>query len=1087
MPDPQDRDILAYPDDLEAIEDALLRRRRGLSETAAVTDKVGFGLSGGGIRSATFCLGLFQGLARQSLPEAERKCGGNTPLAKIDFLSTVSGGGFFGAFLGRLFTRDGVRRFSDAEEILSARKVSEQTRRKSTEQSEGAREYSLLRGNTFRWLRENGRYLAPNGAGDLLLGGAVITRNLIAVQLVLATFFMMLFLGAQLVRGGFEVWAVSAAHRAHGAPRMAAWLRDYQSALHHLFGASEVFRWSPYSILAALVFLFLVIPPAWSYWLVDRPGRKTAGRWIPPVWGLLAVIFFSLVGCAAGVCARWGASACRWCGAGRRLNCVSARLFGAGPEHSAAPIWICALILIVASETVIWALWSGWRPAFMIAADDSAATFIADDEKLRFTLSVQLKTALTVLGVVFGFVLVDSVAQTVYVTALLGHGYLRIWASSALASMVAVASFARKILAMFGDKSGGKRIGIPLRLLAGAAALIVGALFLIALDVGAYAICWELRLPVGALQQSAVQRTLSAATALKAADTHAGRTNAPAPCPKLRIGARDCPSDLEVPAAAFALSVLFSFLFGWSWPFLNRSTQHPTYTSRLIRAYLGASNPRRLGPRGTAVTQTIEGDDIAQYQYWPRFSYLLGKRSGSQSVSEQEAKLFGAKAMPIHLVNVTINETLDGRSLVEQLDRKGIGMAIGPGGFSAGVVHHCVLTGPGAGNEETGFAVHPDQGADGCDDFKIFRYGKKFEGELLSVGGWTGISGAAFSTSLGWRTSLGFSFLAGMANVRLTYWWNSGTQPLDLVRRRMRDVLMRYTPDFVSAVFPALHRRMVADSDQMKLPKSTASRWRRWLSASMQFMFSVQAFLLDELFARFHGTARQWWPLSDGGHFENMGGYELIRRRLPIIAIVDAEADPDYTFEGLANLVRKARLDFGAEIRFLKEEELDARVHSSVRRYFGTLEQLRRGTWVKEPVADPIAPPPPADARARPRLSINPVDEEALSLASAALAEVTYRRADGTPSPDKPLLLYIKPALTGDEPADVHRYHSEHPSFPHETTAEQFFDEAQWESYRRLGEHIADKIFRVRDDRNNPLSPEPGKFLPCALARPAAA
>ncbi|MGH7930488.1 MAG: hypothetical protein ACREQV_22175 [Candidatus Binatia bacterium] len=115
------------------------------------------------------------------------------------------------------------------------------------------------------------------------------------------------------------------------------------------------------------------------------------------------------------------------------------------------------------------------------------------------------------------------------------------------------------------------------------------------------------------------------------------------------------------------------------------------------------------------------------------------------------------------------------------------------------------------------------------------------------------------------------------------------------------------------------------------------------MSIAFEKFFSVQKFFSDELLARFRGTARQWWPLSDGGHFENLGGYELIRRKLPVIIIIDAEADPDYTFEGLSNLVRKARLDFGAEIKFFSEEQLDQRLDPQIRGQFGTLEQLRRG------------------------------------------------------------------------------------------------------------------------------------------------
>jgi hypothetical protein len=103
---------------------------------------------------------------------------------------------------------------------------------------------------------------------------------------------------------------------------------------------------------------------------------------------------------------------------------------------------------------------------------------------------------------------------------------------------------------------------------------------------------------------------------------------------------------------------------------------------------------------------------------------------------------------------------------------------------------------------------------------------------------------------------------------------------------------------------------------------------------------------------------------------------------------------------------------------------------------------------VKEPVRDPQAP-------AGERRSLDPVDSSRLSLAHAALARVYY---DNSATPGS-WLLYLKPTLTGDEPADILQYHSEHPAFPQETTADQFFDEAQWESYRRLGEHIAGSVF----------------------------
>ena len=82
-------------------------------------------LSGGGIRSATFCLGLLRGMAQRRL------------LARIDYLSTVSGGGYIGAMFGRLVMAVGIQR---AQELLA----------------DG-------RSGVLEWLRRNGRYLTPTG------------------------------------------------------------------------------------------------------------------------------------------------------------------------------------------------------------------------------------------------------------------------------------------------------------------------------------------------------------------------------------------------------------------------------------------------------------------------------------------------------------------------------------------------------------------------------------------------------------------------------------------------------------------------------------------------------------------------------------------------------------------------------------------------------------------------------------------------------------------------------------------------------------------------------------------------------------
>jgi len=171
------------------------------------------------------------------------------------------------------------------------------------------------------------------------------------------------------------------------------------------------------------------------------------------------------------------------------------------------------------------------------------------------------------------------------------------------------------------------------------------------------------------------------------------------------------------------------------------------------------------------------------------------------------------------------------------------------------------------------------------------------------------------------------------------------------------------------------------------------------------------------LFHELFGVTTNWAKyvhLSDGGHFENLGAYELVRRRCRYIVVCDAGADPDLDFRSLAGLVLKCRLDFGIRI------ELDI---SPLRKQQGT----PYAKWHR------------------------------------AIGKIHYEDVDVEALPGS--LVYIKPSLTGDEPLEVDTYRADKPSFPHEPTANQFFGESQFESYRWLGEHIALSVFgdAVRD------------------------
>ena len=969
----------------------------------------------------------------------------------------------------------------------------------------------LPEGKVFRWLRENGRYLAPSGSGDVLLAGAAMLRNFLAVQLVLATFVLMIFVAAQLIRGEIEVVCLSGKNGA-----CEQWWYSLQAfLLNNLPGGKGTIWWSPYAALVPILFLFFAIPPGWCYWLIEKPNRDTAGWWIPPFYGWLAVVILSLPGSIIGVCDHFdlAVAACRFGGIASKSEVLTQAF------SSPHTIFVSIVALFIALETMIWGWISGNVPRVTFQKEAPNEKSIYEDEKVRLRLSLQLKTMLIATGAVLAFALIDSLAQTFYGAALMDQFRPRVWLTAVLGPLIGLAGFGRTIVSSFGGKTSGKRFSIPLNLVAGAAAFLLVALLLITLDAGSYLIAWKSQMPLGPRPDWTMTQRVSDAKQLEVTRLPAS-TSKPKECgniataqaadelepiadgwqisaekPKLSefdCGSRESMAQLYPAAGALLITLLFSILFGWSWPFLNRSSHQSIYTSRLIRAYLGASNWKRLVATGKSVTQAISGDDIKQEDYWPRFRWLANRSDRDAEKTDQLFQEIHAdeesllqKGMPLHLVNVTINETLDARTQVEQRDRKGIGMAVGPAAISVGVVHHLVVaTEPDPQRQSLEAEVYPPEGKDGA--YRIFRYNRSpwtgrldYTGEFLTLGNWTGISGAAFSTSLGWRTSLAFSLLAGLANVRLTYWWNSGVKPFDRFTTRV----MLAGKMMQQKMARALHKTSSAQAgDSDSFPESRSSWFHRWLASAFRWLFAVQSFLFDELLARFHGTAPQWWPLSDGGHFENLGGYELIRRRLPVIVIIDAEADPDYTFEGLSNLIRKARLDFGAEIKFRTEEQLDKTCHLEIRKNFGTLEQLRRGIWVEEPIDDPTAPEPDSDTQApnsartvRRRRSIMPVSPQALSVAHAALADVLYDDEDKPRS----TLVYIKPTLIGDESADVHRYHTDHPSFPHETTLQQFFDEAQWESYRKLGEHIALKLFQ-----EPPVSTQ-GKMLPYRLLVPA--
>lgn len=154
----------------------------------------------------------------------------------------------------------------------------------------------------------------------------------------------------------------------------------------------------------------------------------------------------------------------------------------------------------------------------------------------------------------------------------------------------------------------------------------------------------------------------------------------------------------------------------------------------------------------------------------------------------------------------------------------------------------------------------------------------------------------------------------------------------------------------------------------------------------------------------------EWLNVSDGGHIENMGVYELLRRRCKFIVCVDGEADPQSTFAGQLTLVRHAQIDLGVRI---------------------------------EPRLDDIKPDP----------------KSRFSRAHVQLFRIFYPKGKDGKKEGTGLMLYLKLSLTGDEAELLKRYRNLNPEFPHQSTIDQFYDEEQFEVYRQLGVHVAEGAF----------------------------
>lgn len=368
---------------------------------------------------------------------------------------------------------------------------------------------------------------------------------------------------------------------------------------------------------------------------------------------------------------------------------------------------------------------------------------------------------------------------------------------------------------------------------------------------------------------------------------------------------------------------------------INEFSMHYFYKNRLVRAYLGAS--RNRDHRQTDwFTEFDYGDDFPLASLCPEVP-----RKGVADEPDFAKKVYCG---PYPIINGALN--LAGAKALAWQERRAASYIFTPlySGYEKVLV-----------DQETSGQTG------GESDRKAYRATKECGGgNGIQIGTAMAISGAAANPNCGYHTSTAVAFFLSVLNVRLGWWLGN----------------------------PSHQNNFNKSGPQWGLP-----------------------YLLVELFGLAHKD-RGYVNVSDGGHFENLGIYELVRRRCKYIIACDAEQDSEMTFGGLAGAIRKCATDFGVEI----EINLD-------------------------------------------RLKLN---DKRGSDAHCAVGTIHY----GKEKDQKGYLVYLKSSLTGDEDSDVLEYHSRCCEFPQQSTADQWFDESQFESYRRLGFHVAETTFGAVEDLN---------------------
>lgn len=883
-------------------------------------------LSGGGIRSASFALGVIQALATHprppDAPHDHVDSDGRSLLAKFHYLSTVSGGGYIGGWLSAWISR--AKEFKPVWDNLVRRPGGPD-----------------VEPTNLAWLRSYSNYLTPRlGAmsADTWTATAIVGRNLLLNWLVILPLVVGVLLFLKFYAGGVD-W-LSWANRDVCAmsfwnPRLsdaigvigivlllvALSVRSYHmpSRKHSTLTQEEFLCYDLVpTVLAALFFVWALATPCLHNAMADNNVRLFSGS--------PALIWCGLIGGAALYLLSWFAGRGRYAGfADFRRSLIgwvaAGAVFGALMAVGvslASRLWTMTLVTEWGTAEII--LFVGGVPWVLVSQ------LVAEIILVGLTSGVDGSDSdREWLGRVAGWMLVAAVGWLALMTLVfLGSGWIEALSHkggySLQSLLVPVGGLSGLATALLGKSSLSRSTGetgkppSKVQISMDAALIICAIVFAVTLII----------VTSGLIDQMLFGQSFTDFLKSQAELLRKWREDG---LPDVVTGYAPVPTEAWYVLVALAVTVFVGWVAS-RYVNINRFSLHALYRNRLVRAFLGSSNPDREKTRNP-FTGFDDNDNIRVWNLW--------------SAPKQPNKGW----MPFHVINIALN-IVSAQKLAWQ-ERKA-----------------------------EPFTVSPLHSGSAC---KAYRSSKEYGhlGEGISLGTAMAISGAAASPNMGYHSAPSITFLMALLNVRLGWWLgNPGTEGNRTYRRE--------GPSF--AIRP----------------------------------------LLSEMFGLTTDTNRYIY-LSDGGHFENLGLYEMVRRRCRLIVVSDAGCDPKFQFDDLGNAVRKISLDLGVRISFAGIESLSVRCPN--------------GNGHDVPYH--------------------------------AVGTIHYREADG--GGEDGVILYVKPAYHGIENLGIRSYAAANPDFPHQSTGDQFFSESQFESYRALGFEITDNVLKAVLEANPPTAWTVGEII----------